>query len=108
MNGQSFTPRLRENMNENMEFPGATGEYIEWLQDSFARVIKEEVERDKNDPFVKREERGKVINLYFKTIRYTINYFRAYRFLVFFSNNMSYPRKTTRIKGFVHIIRRQL
>ena len=62
MNGQSFTPRLRENMNENMEFPGATGEYIEWLQDSFAKTIKEVVERDKNDPFVKREERGKVIH----------------------------------------------
>ena len=62
MNGQSFTPRLRENMNENMEFPGATGEYIEWLQDSFAKTIKEVVEKDKNDPFVKREERGKVIH----------------------------------------------
>jgi len=60
MNGQSFTPRLKENMNENMEFPGATGEYIEWLQDSFAKTIKEVVEKDKNDPFVKREERGKV------------------------------------------------
>ena len=62
MNGQSFTPRLRENMNENMEFPGATGEYIEWLQDSFAKTIKEVVEKDKNDHFVKREERGKVIH----------------------------------------------
>jgi len=60
MNGQSFTPRLRENMNENMEFPGATGEYIEWLQNSFAKTIKEQVEKDKVDPFVKREERGKV------------------------------------------------
>merc|ERR1712037_794897 len=60
MKGQSFTPRLRENMNENMEFPGATGEYIEWLQDSFAKTIKEVVEKDKNDPFVKREERDKV------------------------------------------------
>ena len=49
-------------MNENMEFPGATGEYIEWLQDSFAKTIKEVVEKDKNDPFVKREERGKVIH----------------------------------------------
>lgn len=60
MNGQSFTPRLRERMNENMEFPGATGEYIEWLQDSFVQVIKAEVEKNANDPFVKREERGKV------------------------------------------------
>jgi len=60
MNGQSFTPRLRENMNENMEFPGATGEYIEWLQDSFAKTIKEQVEKDRVDPFVKRDQRGKV------------------------------------------------
>jgi len=60
MNGQSFTPRLKENMNENMEFPGATGEYIEWLQNSFAKTIKDQVEKDKVDPFVKREERGKV------------------------------------------------
>ena len=60
MNGQSFTPRLVENMNENMEFPGATGEYIEWLQESFVQVIKEQVEKDKKDPFVKREDRGKV------------------------------------------------
>jgi len=60
MNGQSFTPRLRENMNENMEFPGATGEYIEWLQNSFAKTIKDQVEKDKVDPFIKREERGKV------------------------------------------------
>lgn len=60
MNGQSFTPRLRERMNENMEFPGATGEYIEWLQDSFVSFIRAQVEKDKNDPFVKREQRGKV------------------------------------------------
>jgi len=60
MNGQSFTPRLRENMNENMEFPGATGEYIEWLQDSFAKTIKEQVEKDRVDSFVKRDQRGKV------------------------------------------------
>ena len=47
-------------MNENMEFPGATGEYIEWLQNSFVSIIKAQVEKDKNDPFIKKEQRGKV------------------------------------------------
>ena len=47
-------------MNENMEFPGATGEYIEWLQDSFVKTIQEEVARSAKDPFQKKEERGKV------------------------------------------------
>lgn len=60
MNGQSFTPRLRERMNENMEFPGATGEYIEWLQDSFVKTILEQVAASAKDPFQKKEERGKV------------------------------------------------
>ena len=27
-------------MNENMEFPGATGEDIEWLQNGFVSSIK--------------------------------------------------------------------
>ena len=27
-------------MNENMEFPGISGEDIEWLQDSFVQAIK--------------------------------------------------------------------
>ena len=27
-------------MNENMEFPGASGEDIEWLQDGFVTAIK--------------------------------------------------------------------
>lgn len=53
-------------MNENMEFPGATGEYIEWLQDSFVSLIREQVEKDKNDPFVKREQRGKVSQLIYE------------------------------------------
>ena len=47
-------------MNENMEFPGATGEYIEWLQNSFVQTIQEEVARSAKDPFQKKEERGKV------------------------------------------------
>merc|ERR1719471_668358 len=55
MNGQSFTPRLRERMNENMEFPGATGEYIEWVQ-----IIQAEVSESAKNPFIKKEERGKV------------------------------------------------
>jgi len=60
MNGQSFTPRLRERMNENMEFPGATGEYIEWLQNSFVQIIQAEVSESAKNPFIKKEERGKV------------------------------------------------
>ena len=47
-------------MNENMEFPGATGEYIEWLQDSFVKTIREQVAASAKDPFQKKEERGKV------------------------------------------------
>ena len=27
-------------MNENMEFPGISGDDIEWLQDSFVQAIK--------------------------------------------------------------------
>ena len=34
MNSQIFR------MNENMEFPGASGEDIEWLQNGFVSAIK--------------------------------------------------------------------
>ena len=47
-------------MNENMEFPGATGEYIEWLQNSFVQIIQAEVSESAKNPFIKKEERGKV------------------------------------------------
>ena len=47
-------------MNENMEFPGATGEYIEWLQNSFVQIIQAEVSETAKNPFIKKEERGKV------------------------------------------------
>ena len=40
LNGQSFTPRLPDKMNENMEFPGISGDDIEWLQSSFVQAIK--------------------------------------------------------------------
>ena len=53
-------------MNENMEFPGATGDYIEWLQDSFVQTIQAEVSESAKDPFVKKEERGKVLQSLFK------------------------------------------
>jgi len=60
LNGQSFTPRLMDRMNENMEFPGATGADIEWLQDSFVSSIKAKVEEIKNDRYADEEEKGKV------------------------------------------------
>jgi len=60
MNGQSFTPRLRERMNENMEFPGAAGDYIEWLQNSFVKVIQKEIDASHQNHFIPREDRGKV------------------------------------------------
>ena len=31
---------MMKRMNENMEFPGATGEDIEWLQNGFVTAIK--------------------------------------------------------------------
>ena len=31
-------------MNENMEFPGVSGEEIEWLQESFVQTISERLE----------------------------------------------------------------
>ena len=60
MNGQSFTPRLRERMNENMEFPGVSGDYIEWLQDNFVQVIQSQIAESRENRFIKKEERGKV------------------------------------------------
>jgi len=60
LNGESFTPRLQDRMNENMEFPGATGEDIEWLQDQFVNAIREKVEASKKDRYIEESERGKV------------------------------------------------
>lgn len=60
LNGESFTPRLSDRMNENMEFPGATGEDIEWLQDQFVGAIKEKVEAVKNDRYADEAEKGLV------------------------------------------------
>ena len=31
---------MMKRMNENMEFPGASGEDIEWLQNGFVSAIK--------------------------------------------------------------------
>ena len=42
-------------MNENMEFPGISGEDIEWLQDSFVQAIKvihQDTERRLGDTIV--------------------------------------------------------
>ena len=47
-------------MNENMEFPGAAGDYIEWLQNSFVKVIQKEIDASHQNHFIPREDRGKV------------------------------------------------
>jgi len=60
LNGQSFTPRLPDRMNENMEFPGVNGDDIEWLQDQFVKSIKAKVEEGRNDRYTPDEEKGLV------------------------------------------------
>eukprot|EP00088_Acartia_fossae_P005431 TRINITY_DN12404_c0_g1_i1.p1 TRINITY_DN12404_c0_g1~~TRINITY_DN12404_c0_g1_i1.p1 ORF type:complete len:439 (-),score=124.22 TRINITY_DN12404_c0_g1_i1:160-1476(-) len=60
LNGQSYTPRLPDRMNENMEFPGISGEDIEWLQDQFVKSIKDDVKAAKKDRRVPDEEKGMV------------------------------------------------
>jgi len=60
LNGQSFTPRLPDRMNENMEFPGVSGSDIEWLQDQFVKSIKDKVEEGRKDRHVPNEEKGTV------------------------------------------------
>lgn len=47
-------------MNENMEFPDATPQYIEWLQDVFVSVIRHQIETSKTDRKVPKEDKGKV------------------------------------------------
>jgi len=58
LNGQSFTPRLADAMNENMEFPGATEADINWLQDCFVQCLKDKVEEGRKDRYVPDEEKG--------------------------------------------------
>jgi len=58
LNGQSFTPRIPDRMNENMEFPGISGDDIEWLQDQFVKSIKDKVEEVRKDRYVPDEEKG--------------------------------------------------
>jgi len=58
LNGQSFTPRLADHMNENMEFPGATEGDINWLQDCFVESLKAKVEAVRNDRYAAEEEKG--------------------------------------------------
>jgi len=60
LNGQSFTPRLPERMNENMEFPGISGSDIEWLQEQFVKSIKDEVEIARQDRHVPDDQKGLV------------------------------------------------
>merc|ERR1719445_1736472 len=58
LNGQSFTPRLADAMNENMEFPGATEADINWLQDCFVQHLKDKVEEGRKDRYIPEEEKG--------------------------------------------------
>ncbi|XP_023341623.1 paladin isoform X2 [Eurytemora carolleeae] len=60
LNGQSFTPRLPDRMNENMEFPGISGDDIEWLQEQFVKSIKDKVDEVKKDRYTPDEEKGLV------------------------------------------------
>lgn len=60
MNGESFTPRLPDRLNENMEFPGVSGDYIEWMQDRFVDSILQNVKETKENRFMPKEDRGKV------------------------------------------------
>ena len=49
-------------MNENMEFPDMSGEDIEWLQDSFVKVIFGRIEESLANRRMKKEDAGKVSN----------------------------------------------
>lgn len=60
MNGESFTPRYPDKMNENMEFPGISGEDIQWLQDSFVQTVKDRLEESKESRSIPKEDKGKV------------------------------------------------
>ena len=51
-------------MNENMEFPDMSGEDIEWLQDSFVKVIFGRIEESLANRRLKKEDAGKVKQLF--------------------------------------------
>jgi len=44
-NGYSFTPREATRLNENMEFPGISGEALELLQEELVQVVRARAER---------------------------------------------------------------
>jgi hypothetical protein len=48
-------------MNENMEFPGISGDDIEWLQDQFVKSIKVRLLVDQNKT---TNDNGKELNIY--------------------------------------------
>jgi len=58
LQGNSFTPRLPDRMNENMEFPGVSGEDIEMFQDQFVNAIKSAVDKKRKDRYTPDEEKG--------------------------------------------------
>eukprot|EP00096_Caligus_rogercresseyi_P016534 TRINITY_DN922_c0_g2_i1.p1 TRINITY_DN922_c0_g2~~TRINITY_DN922_c0_g2_i1.p1 ORF type:complete len:437 (+),score=83.49 TRINITY_DN922_c0_g2_i1:206-1516(+) len=64
MNGNPFTPRHKDRMNENMEFPNSSGKYIEDLQTSLVNETNQAIQETMEDRFVPEDEKGKVI--YFK------------------------------------------
>ncbi|XP_040565703.1 paladin [Lepeophtheirus salmonis] len=60
MNGHPFTPRHQDRLNENMEFPNSSGEYIESLQTSLVDETRKAIQETIDDRFVPEEDKGKV------------------------------------------------
>ena len=73
-------------MNENMEFPGAAGDYIEWLQNSFVKVIQKQIDDSYlSHNIMPKEDRGKVNFIFFKYNK-KINYHKISIFILQFTS----------------------
>jgi hypothetical protein len=53
LNGQSYTPRNEDKLNENMEFPNAFPKMIEWYQTALCVAVKGRMGDDKKVPYYK-------------------------------------------------------
>ena len=74
-------------MNENMEFPGAAGDYIEWLQNSFVKVIQKQIDDSYlSHNIMPKEDRGKVNFIFFLNITKKINYHKISIFILQFTS----------------------
>eukprot|EP00301_Raphidiophrys_heterophryoidea_P016232 c2578_g1_i1.p1 GENE.c2578_g1_i1~~c2578_g1_i1.p1 ORF type:complete len:412 (-),score=65.73 c2578_g1_i1:161-1279(-) len=49
MNGMSFTPRDRDHLNENMEFPNTSGAEMAALQDDFVQAVRSRMPANNNN-----------------------------------------------------------